>query len=704
MAGKRIRTLFVIGAVLASALSGALRATVSADSSVGSFEIDGNRPDDSGAGEPLDWDSASTGSNPVTVTGFTDAFNVQKEDGFGGHSSNDGPATWACDQVSVPSKDDIQDGAIGFRIVNGDQFVYVNFDRVGNNGTADLDFELNRGGVLHPSPPCQGILPGRSDGDLIIAFDQQGQTSTAADVHLYRWTGNATTGVLTDLTANVQFQGQLSTGRLFGEAALNLTKALGRPIACGEFSTAYMKSRASTSINSDLKDRTATRPLDIGSCPASNLDKAVRNYTTNGNFGDTATASPGQTLEYQLTYTNAGPGIAHNVVVTDTLQPNQTLVSGSCSPSCTVNGSKLTWTFASVGANSPQVMTFRVTLDASFPAGATTITNTGSVDTTEEAPKDSDTVTTTVNAAPNVTRSKSASPNPASVGQTVTYTLAYTNSGNASATYPSIVDDYDENHLTVSNISNGGTASAGKITWSNITVAAAATVNLTYQATVTGTYAGSSGTCATGQYPVLNTVTDSQGSYGNTLCVIASPNVTRSKSASPNPASVGQVVTYTITYDNTGDAAKTFASIVDDYDEGHLTVGTISNGGTASGGKITWSNITVAAKSTVTLTYQATVVGFFTGSPGGGTCTTAQYPVFNTVADSQGTFGATLCVNAAPNVTRSKSASPNPANVGQVVTYTITYNNTGDAAKTYPSIVDDYDQAHLSVDNATISP
>ena len=34
-----------------------------------------------------------------------------------------------------------------------------------------------------------------------------------------------------------------------------------------------------------------------------------------------ATAQPGDTITYTLTYTNAGPGIAHNTVLTDTLPP-----------------------------------------------------------------------------------------------------------------------------------------------------------------------------------------------------------------------------------------------------------------------------------------------------------------------------------------------------------------------------------------------
>ncbi|MFP5371290.1 MAG: choice-of-anchor P family protein [Actinomycetes bacterium] len=320
---KRIRALVVICTVVAATAGRAsVLDPVRADSSIGAFEIDGNRPDDSGgSGDPVDWDSVATGTPPVVVTSFTDDFGHGKEDGFGGNSKNLAPANWACDDVQTPDKDDIKSGAVGFRTFNGEQFLYFNFERVGNNGTADLDVEFNQAlsAATHPSASCEaaGLAP-RSDGDLVIAFDQMGQTSTAADVHLYEWQGNATTGQLVEIPTAGLFQGQLDANRTFAEAALNLSRALGRSIECGEFSTVFMKSRAAASINSDLKDRTDPAPV----------------------------VSSGTSIGFSVTVTNNGPGTAKGVTLTDPL-PGGAGIDWSESPdttACSITGSPQTET------------------------------------------------------------------------------------------------------------------------------------------------------------------------------------------------------------------------------------------------------------------------------------------------------------------------------------------------------------------------
>ena len=76
-----------------------------------------------------------------------------------------------------------------------------------------------------------------------------------------------------------------------------------------------------------------TTTVNVVTDPNSSMDKSVRNFTTNptGSFTDTVNgAKPGQTIEYQLEYTNAGPGTATNVVVTDTVAAKSTYVAGSC--------------------------------------------------------------------------------------------------------------------------------------------------------------------------------------------------------------------------------------------------------------------------------------------------------------------------------------------------------------------------------------
>src|SRR6266540_3872527 len=109
-------------AVLLVAALLALAGSVSAASSVGSFEIDGNRADDSGPGNLiLDWDSP-----PPNVTRFTDP-SGQSDDIFGLGSKELEPGGWKCVTGSAPGKDDIVSGEIAFRTVGGKQYLYVDF-------------------------------------------------------------------------------------------------------------------------------------------------------------------------------------------------------------------------------------------------------------------------------------------------------------------------------------------------------------------------------------------------------------------------------------------------------------------------------------------------------------------------------------------------------------------------------------------------
>ena len=109
------------------------------------------------------------------------------------------------------------------------------------------------------------------------------------------------------------------------------------------------------------------------------------------------------------------------------------------------------------------------------------------------------------------------------------------------------------------------------------------------------------------------------------------------------------------------------------------------------------------AGQTVTLTYTGTVKGTFPVTPPPG-CAPGQYPVVNTVTitNTNGAgSSATLCVNAAAVLRADKTVFPKTATIGQTVDYTIVITNSG-AADGVTNIVDDYDQAHLTI--SAISP
>jgi hypothetical protein len=271
---------------------------------VGDFEIDGNTPDDTGPGDPIDWDDAY----PPTVgrTDFTDAPSGAGDDAFGQGSDQNTPGQWVYVLGGVPNKDDILTGSVAFRGVDTDnnpstpqeQFVYVKFTRDGNNGSADVDFEFNQSGATYVNSKGTTV-PVRTSGDLLIAYDQTG--NSAPDIRLFEWAGTQFSGVFNEITlpagsfagavncSNAQCNG--SGDRTFGEAALNLSAA-GREI-CTQFLKVWMKSRSSFSITSALKDRTPQQDVvvcqDLNECTSDVCDP---NAATFCSFPPAADSTP----------------------------------------------------------------------------------------------------------------------------------------------------------------------------------------------------------------------------------------------------------------------------------------------------------------------------------------------------------------------------------------------------------------------------
>ena len=128
---SNIRTVIMLALMMLVGAIGTL--TALGASTVGSFEIEGNLADDSGPGEPIDW-----ATPPPNLGTFTDTVG-SNDDVFGQGSKELEPAGWTCVTGSVPSKDDIKDGAISARLVDGKQYLYINFRRAGVDGDAHID-------------------------------------------------------------------------------------------------------------------------------------------------------------------------------------------------------------------------------------------------------------------------------------------------------------------------------------------------------------------------------------------------------------------------------------------------------------------------------------------------------------------------------------------------------------------------------------
>ena len=156
---------------------------------------------------------------------------------------------------------------------------------------------------------------------------------------------------------------------------------------------------------------------------------------------------PGAVLAYTLTYQNVGNTAATGVLITDVVPDYTTFNPGGSTPgwSCVPDnneGSTCTLTLAApVVAGAPPVdVTFAVTVDASVPALVTLLENMALIhddgaNGIEPTPaNNTDTETTPLQAAPDLTITKDDGVDIVSPGSLLVYAINYANVGNQDAT------------------------------------------------------------------------------------------------------------------------------------------------------------------------------------------------------------------------------------------------------------------------------
>ena len=120
-----------------------------------------------------------------------------------------------------------------------------------------------------------------------------------------------------------------STGALAADATYKLFAAVTIPANTANGQTDDSVLTVTGSGDAGAGDDTSDTVTTTAQAPALSITKNVRNVTDAGSFDTTATADPGDTLEYRIQVTNGGAIAATSVVLTDSDNANTTYTSES---------------------------------------------------------------------------------------------------------------------------------------------------------------------------------------------------------------------------------------------------------------------------------------------------------------------------------------------------------------------------------------
>lgn len=399
-------------------------------------------------------------------------------------------------------------------------------------------------------------------------------------------------------------------------------------------------------------------------------------------------AALGDTIAYSVSITNTGIDAVNNVLLSDPTPDGSAFVPGSVSvngvpfPNANPASGVAIGTLAS-GADA--VVSYSVTVIA-VPTDAS-IDNQASISYTSgvfSGSTWSNPVAVPV-FQPNLSALKSASTSNATVGDTVTYTISVSNTGNYGANL-TVTDNIPSGTTFVTNsvLINGlplpqadptagiaaGTVQAGgtvAVSFSVIITSLPSPQVLVNQGTVAYSFTLPDGRTLSGSV-LSNTVT----------IPVSSPNLAVVKSTSTTATTIGDSITYFVTMTNNGIATVNNVVFTDALPAGTAFVpGSVLVDGVARPGVSPSTGVSIGSIApgvSVTVAFTVTV----TSLPATGLLNNQSSVSFTSGALSNTTFSNIVTTPVyQPVVTAAKSSNSVNATVGDTITYTVVVNNTG---------------------------
>ena len=401
-------------------------------------------------------------------------------------------------------------------------------------------------------------------------------------------------------------------------------------------------------INSDTKTSVTNKAVIDGNKPTEEVETKVANITGVKSV-DKSTAKVGDTLTYTIKLTNSGNGDG-KVTVTDEIPTGTTLVADSI----TANGSyneenkTITWTDVKVEAGKTAEVSFKATINSDTK---TSVTNKAVID----GNKPTEEVETKV---ANITGVKSVDKSTAKVGDTLTYTIKLTNSGNGDGKV-TVTDEIPTGTRIKDENTTGYNKETNTMTWSNVEVKAnGGTATLTLEVVVKDDTTDT----------VKNVAKiDNKEIPEKPETKVA--NITGAKSVDKPTAKVGDILTYTIKLTNSGNGDGK-VTVTDEIPTGTRIKDENTTGYNKETNTMTWSNVEVKANGgTATLTLEVVVKDDTTDT-------------VKNVAKIDNKEIPEKPETKVANITGTKKVDKTEAKVGDTLTYTITLTNSGNATGT----------------------
>ena len=441
-----------------------------------------------------------------------------------------------------------------------------------------------------------------------------------------------------------------------------------------------------------------TATFDPAELPAATSAAAVTTITQSPSFtnvkaqsgGSNPVTLAGQTINYSITIDNTGNvTLTAPTLVSDTFQLGgsaRTLTSGPAYSSGDADSD------GAIDTTEVWVYTASYTVTQADLDATGDFTNLNQFDTAQTAPVTSNTVTTPVTRTPSFTnvKAQSGGANPVTLaGQTITYSITIDNTGNQTLTTPAVVSDTLQLGGAARTLTSGPTYSSGD---ADSDGAIDTTEIWIYTASYTVTQADLD---ATGDFTNLLQFDTAQTAPLNsntvTTPVTRTPSFTlvKAQSAGPSPiTAAGQVITYTLTIDNTGNQSLTAPTVVSDTFQLGGSARALSSGpsytsGDAdSDGAIDTSEIWIYTATYTVPQMDIDGTGSFTNL--------AQFDTAQTAPVTSNTVTTNVTRTASFTNVKAQSGGSNPVTLaGQTITYSITIDNTGNQTLTAPTVVSD---------------